>query len=207
MVRHASAEILRVRQLGSLLALVALAGAGCHGLRKHHDGYEPPLVVKKESPKPPPAGTPAEQIATQWQNRVQFGTNPVDQKPIAGLAGRVYFFEKNPSVPMTAEGTIKVALFDDTAGPGSSNKSLQEWVFPPDTLPKLLTKDAVGPVYALSLPWPTYSSNISQVHLIVTYEPKKGEPLTSASEVMTLDHSAATALGAKPPAKTSLAAK
>lgn len=207
MVCHASKQGLKVRALGLLLVAALLANVGCKGLLKKQADHEPPVVVKKEPPKPPPTGTPAAQVATQWQNRVQFGTNPTDNKPIAGLSGRVYFFDKSPSVPMTGDGTIKVALYDDTAGAGSSSKSLQEWIFPPETLPQLLTKDAVGQVYALNLPWPTYSPNISQVHMTVTYEPKKGTPLTSTSEVMTLDHSAAAALGPKTPAKTTVAAK
>ncbi len=206
MVRCSSWQGVSLRLLSLLFASALVSNSGCKLLSRQQNEYEPPVTVQKEPPKPPPAGTPAARLAMQWQKKVQFGTNPVDQKPMAGLAGRVYLFEKEPSVPLTGDGTIEVALYDDTAGVNAT-KQIETVRFPADVMPQLLTKDAVGPVYAVNLPWPDYKPVVSQVHFVVTYTPKEGAPISTTSEVITLEHSTATAAAVKPQTQSSVAAK
>lgn len=186
MVRQTRSQVMSLAGLAA--ALLLLPSLGCHALgKKKNPDDDLPVVAAKPAPPTPKPGTPAAKLVATWRKEVQAGTDPVTQKPIAGVMGRVYLMEKSGAFPVPGDGSISVALYDHT---GDEAKELEVWNFPAEVLPQVLQADAVGQGYTLALPWSSYKPEITQVRYRVTYTPKKGEPLSTSSEVITLEHGA-----------------
>ena len=104
-----------------------------------------------------------------------------------GLAGRIYLFGPEIGAPLLANGSLHVALFDDSrCGSGQNSPPLEEWHFDAQTFKRLKHHDPVGWGYTVFLPWGTYRPEIKRVHLKVCYEPPHGFPIYAASAPMTL---------------------
>ncbi|MBV9122849.1 MAG: hypothetical protein JO112_05800 [Planctomycetes bacterium] len=135
----------------------------------------------------PPAG-PACQVVATWTNQVAFVPDPVHNgEPAPGLAGRVYLFGQTIDFPVAGAGSMVFDLFDDAHPvPGKGPVLLEEWRFDPDTLKRLLCRDAIGWGYTVFLPWGTYRPDITRVHLKVCYTPVNGTPIYASCSPMTL---------------------
>jgi hypothetical protein len=157
---------------GGLLALAA----GCIGTR--------PFTVLEGSKENPPV----HQVAATWQPNVIYTPDPAHGgTPIPGLAGRLYLFGPEFGHPMISEGSVVVDLYDDTpVASGGKAKMLEKWHLDKDTLKRLVRKDMIGEGYTIFLPWGTYRPEITQVHLMVSYTPTKGNPLYAPSGPLNL---------------------
>ena len=174
------------------LVLAAAAGllllpAGCIGLSKHRRG---------EDGKPVPAGPPPAEMLVTWNKSVQFGTNPVNNSPMAAVTASVFLFpkiekdgernEKSGHAIEANDGKMIVELFDDSAT-GQPAKLLERWELTPDAIKKYLRHDAMlGAYYGVALPWPSYTPDISRIHMTLRYQPSAGQPLTDVSAPITL---------------------
>jgi hypothetical protein len=131
-----------------------------------------------------PSGDVAKVMAI-WKPAVVSTPDPVHGgEPLNGLAGRVYLFGPDMSVPLVGDGTIVVDLYSDM--PGAGKAPLEEWRFEKDSLKQLLKRDAAGWGYTLFLPWGTYRPDITRVHLRLRYERPKCLPIYANSEPMAL---------------------
>jgi len=165
-----------------LFAAVAVLSVGCMGLRRDKRAEGAPAKAAK-------AGPPAVQSLATWHKHVKLGTNPASNQPIAGLSGRFYLFDATGGHPIIGDGKISVELFDDTRRDATSgSKMIEKWNIDAETFKQLAQRDALGNGYTLTLPWSTYKPEVAQVHLVVTYEPTTGTPLTTASQTITLEH-------------------
>lgn len=137
----------------------------------------------------PPAGHVC-QIVTTWNREVVFPPDTTHNgAPTPTLTGRLYLFGPEIGVPLVGDGNVTVDLFDDRAkASGGDSVLLEEWRIDPGTLKQLLKKDIIGWGYTLILPWATYKPEITQVHLMVRYEPPNGVSLFAPSSPLTLEN-------------------
>jgi hypothetical protein len=105
-------------------------------------------------------------------------------EPLLGIAGRVYMFGPDISVPLVGDGPILAELYSDM--PGAKKEPLEGWHFDKDSLKLLLKKDAAGWGYTLFLPWGTYKPDITRVHIRLRYEKPGALPIYANSDSMTL---------------------
>ncbi|HTK74634.1 MAG TPA: hypothetical protein VL371_05200 [Gemmataceae bacterium] len=137
---------------------------------------------------PPPPSPPCQAVMT-WSHKVQMAPDPVHNGvPSPGLMGRLYLFDEQVKDPMLGDGGIFVELFDDS-GPQPGGLKIEEWTIDKDTLKRLARKDTFGMGYTLFLPWGSYRTNLSKVHLALRYDPENGSPLFAEPASFTIDHS------------------
>jgi hypothetical protein len=176
------------------LAVVALTlvHAGC--IHKGDTRPDPPAATPPAKPAvpPPKPGTPPTRVIACWNKNVEWGTDPVSQQTIAGIAGRIYLLDETATYAIPGDGTLSVELYDDSGrAEGKPSKKLEVWNIDPETLKKLVKKDMMGAGYTLSLPWSTYRKDISQIHMVVNFQPPTGAAITSTGAPLTVDHSQA----------------
>jgi hypothetical protein len=144
--------------------------------------------------------TPACQAVATWSNQVAFAADPTrGGVPAPGVAGRLYLFGPTIDFPQVGDGGALIDLYDESAvAQGGQAVHLERWNIDPDTLKRLLKRDAIGWGYTLFLPWGTYKPEITQVRLKVCYTPAKGTPLYAEGSTMTLTHDGTPVAGAAP---------
>jgi len=128
------------------------------------------------------------QVVATWNPGVVKTPDPThDGELTPGLVGRIYLFGSEIGAPLIGDGSLVVALYDDTAGPAAPGApALEQWQIDRDTLKRLQRRDAIGGGYTVFLPWGTYKPEINRVHLKVRYIPPKGVPLYAAGSPITL---------------------
>lgn len=131
---------------------------------------------------------PVSQVVATWNPAVVFTPDPANNGVrTPGLVGRVYLFGPDLGYPLVGDGSLTVALFDDSrTGPDGTPLQLEEWRIDKDTLHRLLKRDTIGMGYTLFLPWGTYKPEIVNVHFKVRYEPCKGAPIYLEDGPLTL---------------------
>jgi hypothetical protein len=106
-------------------------------------------------------------------------------------------FGPEVGAPLVGDGSLIVDLYDLTPrGPGSEPVMLQEQRYDPETLKRFVKEDLFGMGYTIYLPWLTYRTDITQVNLILRYDPAKGQSLLHQSGALTVDHAATKELEA-----------
>jgi hypothetical protein len=147
------------------------------------------------APLPPPLPITATQAANAslarrvevaWCNQVMTTSNTEnDNRPVQGLAGRLYVFSEEIGRPLEAPGAVTIVVYavdkDNKVGP-----PLATWNFDSATLRKLGRKDAIGFGYTLFLPWLEYKPEIRRVQLDVRYVPDGGQALFAPSTTLAL---------------------
>lgn len=131
---------------------------------------------------------PAVEIICMWQPHVSYLPDPSRNGAMTpGIAGQVFLFDRHHQLAK-ANGKLTVELHDETpVRSGGTARPLERWIFPKEILRQLVAFDETfGKNYTLFLPWPTYSSQIKQVRLMVKYEPEDGPPLYAPAESMSL---------------------
>jgi hypothetical protein len=123
------------------------------------------------STKPPPPSKVCQIVAT-WQNHVEFSPDPTkngQQGPV--LAGRLYLFGQEIGFPVMGDGTISVALYDES----TEKSEMQEvWTVDKVTLASLVRQDRIGWGYTLLLPMSKYRPDMSRVRMKVCYHGPNG---------------------------------
>lgn len=160
----------------SLLALAAALLPGCVAT-------DSVLVPGFADKAPAPC-----QVTVAWQNQVIFTPDPANGgRPIPGLAGRLYIFDKNVGTPLAADGALVidlVGLLPERAD--NQPVHLERWCIDKETLKRLEKRDILGIGYTLFLPWAGYRPTITQVQLKTQYTPVKGAPLYDLSTPLRL---------------------
>jgi hypothetical protein len=175
------------RIVSPLMILAALSGAGCIGADK----------IKNPFKSAPDSIRPAQAVAA-WNNKVVYAPDPLrGGAAVPYLMGRLYLFGPEVGAPLVGDGSLVVDLYDLTPrGPGSEPVMLQEQRYDPETLKRFVKEDLFGMGYTVYLPWLTYRPDITQVNLILRYDPAKGQSLLHQSGPLTVDHAATKELEA-----------
>jgi hypothetical protein len=135
---------------------------------------------------------PAAEIITMWRNRVDSLPDPSREGQMSpGLAGQLFLYDARMQ-PVVAEGSLTVALYDETPRPPGQPANLPEgWEFKKADLKKLVTMDErFGRSYTLFLPWPTYRPDVTRIRIAVRFDQENGHPLYAAETRITIDTSA-----------------
>jgi hypothetical protein len=176
-----------VRLASPLMAVTLLIGAGCVGADKIKNPFKSTSATVQ----------PAQAVAA-WSNKVVYAPDPLrGGAAVPYLMGRLYLFGPELGAPLVGDGSLIVDLYDQTPrGAGSEPVMLQEQRYDPETLKRLVKEDLFGMGYTVYLPWLTYRPDITQVNLILRYDPAKGPSLLHQSGAMTVDHAATKELQA-----------
>jgi hypothetical protein len=178
--RPAVAKVSRAAFRGAALPgllLLALA-SGCIGTD--------PFVVPGLTDKP--TAPSVTQVVAVWKNQAINGIDPAHNgAPMHGLAGRVFLFGSDWR-NATADGRLVIELYGIVPGQAQEPVRLETWEIKKDILNGVCRRtDGMGLGYSLSLPWPGYRPDITQVQLWVRYEPEKGGLPVSAINGVTLN--------------------
>ena len=134
----------------------------------------------------PPPGAQARQVMVAWNNQILTTSDTQNgNRPIPGLAGRLYVFGEEVGRPLEAPGTATIVVY----AVDKNNKispPLTNWILDSVALQKLGRKDAIGFGYTLFLPWPEFNPEIRRVKLDVQYVPDGGQPLFAPSSTLAL---------------------
>lgn len=172
------------------LAVVVLTSTGCLGTRRH---------TRNSDGTPKASESKAVELAVTCRKQVQYGVNPVNQEPVPAIACRLYLFDSTGGEPITADGKVEIELYDDTGrNLEKQSQLIERWLIDNNMLKQSMVRDAVGAGYSLTLPWSTYKPEITQIHLVVKYQPTSGTPLTKVSQVTSLEHAAPSAIPKAP---------
>jgi hypothetical protein len=133
----------------------------------------------------------AANITVMWRNRPDYLPDPSHNGEMcAGLVGQLFLYDANMQFA-PADGTLMITLFDESPRPpGQKPRDPEVWAFNKDTLRKLVTMDErFGKSYALFLPWPSYSADITKIRMAVRYDPEEGHSLYIPDTKITIDTS------------------
>jgi len=173
-----------LRMAGGLIGLAALFTTGCVSFDKAWLGMREGDV------------TPISQAHTRWENHIVVIEDAVNNgRPVAGMAGRLYFFGPEVLQPLKGKGAVTVDLFDATgAAPGPQSQPLVHVDFDAKSLDRLYHKDGFGWGYTLFIPWETYRPDVLRVLLRVRYAPDKGTPIYAPPSTITLRNEGTVAI-------------
>jgi hypothetical protein len=128
----------------------------------------------------------ARKAVVAWNNQIVITNDPVNNnRPLPGIAGRLYVFGDDEGHPLDVPGTVSVAVHAMDKD-GKTGPVLVAWNIDSASLQRLARRDAIGHGYTLFLPWPEYQPDIVRVRLDVRYVPDGGQPLFTPSETLSL---------------------
>lgn len=160
-----------------VLAAMAVANGGCSMLRREKAPAN--AVTMNDS-------TTGKKLIVRWNSQVQFGVDSMSNRPIAAVCGQLSLLDMASGSGIDCDGKLVVDLFDATPRGDGPPKQLERWEIDPESVKKFARSDRLlQKGYELNLPWASYTPDISQVHLLVRFEPTAGEPL-STRQLMTL---------------------
>jgi hypothetical protein len=157
----------------ALAGLVLALASGCANTGQ--------LMTALTGEKPAP---PVAQVGAMWGEHVITGVDPAHAgAPMYGLIGRVYLWPADMKQNLLADGKLVVELYaTPPEQPQAPPVRMELWEIKKDVLNSVnLRTDGGGPGYSLSLPWPSYRPDITQVYMRVRYEPERGMPVESRS--------------------------
>jgi hypothetical protein len=160
----------RARGLGLMLLSCTLGCLGPDGLRLTwvHDDQPPKGEIL--------------QVLALWGDGLAVHPDPKNGGvPTPGFAARVYLLGQNVGLPLAGDGTLSAFLYDGAEPLSDKAVPREIWNIDPVNLQRLLARDALGWGYNLWLPWRTYKPEVSQVRLVVKYQPAQGRPAWSSS--------------------------
>jgi len=171
------------------VACVALSGllTGCTttGLLSH---ASPAKKFVKATPQ-----NPAVKCLCVWQTAE--GYDP-QGKPCRGVAGQVFFFNRDSDLPVIVDGNVRVFVFDDQGADADQSKPLSQLDIDRQAWNGQLTTTQFGPAYRLFVPYVRPGRHHAQVGLRLRMTPDSGP--TVFSDMTTIDLS-----GSKPEKATS----
>ena len=150
------------------------------------------LTSQGLSGRPTKPNEPGRLVAA-WNNKVIHAPDPVHGgEPVPGFMVKLWLFGPEESVPITPEGEVLVAMWDNSPkSTGGQPVLLELWHIDRETAKKFRKRDFMGGEgYTLFLPTSKYHVDLKQVNVVVRYNGADGRCLASPPETMTIDHSA-----------------
>lgn len=122
------------------------------------------------------AKNPAVQILALWQASEGPGPNGV---PIRGIAGQVYFFTQSTVGPVVVDGKVRIYLFDDHGTVKDQARPIGEFDFDSVGWNQRAHASALGPGYAVFIPYPRKDFHQTTCSLRVRLTPAAGPAIYS----------------------------
>lgn len=158
-----------------LIVLAIMAQAGCVTMDQFH-------VTSK------PTGVPSKMVAF-WIHDVMKAIDPVNAgAQLPGLAGRVYFMDKNEGAhgSILVEGKIVVAVYDERPSlkgeDPTKHPALVTCTYEKAILKEFERHDPMGWGYTLFVPWPHYDPKITHFVVKTWFERPGALPLYANDE-------------------------
>jgi hypothetical protein len=128
----------------------------------------------------------ARRVEVAWSSDVMTTSDTENgNRPLTGLAGRLYVFSEEVGRPLEVPGAVTVVVYSIDKE-NKRSKPLVTWNIDSTTLRRLGRKDAIGFGYTLFLPWVEYTPDIRRVQLDVRYVPDGGQPLFAPASTLAL---------------------
>ncbi len=148
----------------SLLLLIAVALPGCASASSW-------LKIGKESFPKADSSNPVVRILAVWQ--VGEGQN-ADGMTTRGFVGQIFLLDAQKQVPVAAEGSVRIYLFDDQGTPEERDRPIHQHDFPVDSWRVRLTKTKMGPAYVLFTPYTRKGAHKAECSLRIKFTPADG---------------------------------
>ena len=134
----------------------------------------------------------AVRLTAAWDNKIVFAPDPTHGgEPVPGLVTRLWIFGPDQSVPLDPDGEILVAMWDNAPkNIGGTPALIEVWHIDRENAKKFIRPDIVGSGFSVFLPSQKYHIDLKQVNVQVRYNGADGRNLVSATQTLTLDHSA-----------------
>lgn len=150
--------------IGRALALcVLLTGCATSGL------VSEATPVKKFVKATP--NNPALKCLCVWQTADGFDS---EGKSCRGVAGQVFFFNRDRAIPVTVNGDVHVFVFDDQGSEADQSKPLSQFDIDRQTWNTQLTRTQFGPAYRLFVPYTRPGRNQAELALRLRMTPDSG---------------------------------
>lgn len=160
----------------SALALcVLLTGCATSGL------VSDATPVKKFAKATPQS--PAVKCLCVWQTADGFDSQG---KSCRGVAGQVFFFNRDSAIPVMVNGDVHVFVFDDQGSEAEQSKPLSQFDIDRQTWNTQLTRTQFGPAYRLFVPYTRSGRNQAELALRLRLTPDSGPVVFSDLSTITL---------------------
>lgn len=150
--------------IGRAMALcVLLTGCATSGLVSE---ATPHKKFVKATPQ-----NPAVKCLCVWQTADGFDS---EGKPCRGVAGQVFFFNRDNAVPVMVNGDVHVFVFDDQGTEADQSKPLSQFDIDRQTWNTQLTRTQFGPAYRLFVPYTRPGRNQAELAVRLRMTPDSG---------------------------------
>lgn len=126
-------------------------------------------------------------------------------KPCRGVAGQVFFFNRDSDLPVIVDGNVRVFVFDDQGADADQSKPLSQLDIDRQTWNAQLTTTQFGPAYRLFVPYVRPGRHHAQLGLRLRMTPDSGP--TVFSDLTTIELSGTKPEKAAPANESPTAAK
>ncbi|MDA7951710.1 MAG: hypothetical protein MPJ24_09510 [Pirellulaceae bacterium] len=114
-------------------------------------------------------------IVSTWVDRI---LQSAGNKPVRGLGGRIYFFNK-ANKPIAVDGTLTVYLFDDVENSGHSSVPKKKYVYTQENFASHKTKDKdLGISYNIWVPWGDIRGEEKELAVVPVFTTSSGQVIT-----------------------------
>jgi hypothetical protein len=149
--------------MGYRLALLALLLPGCASASW--------LKIGKEDFPKADSSNPVVRILAVWQ--VGEGQN-TEGMTTRGFVGQIFLLDAQKQVPVAAEGSVRIYLFDDQGTAEERDRPLHQHDFPVDSWRVRLQKTKMGPAYVLFTPYTRKGAHKAECSLRIKFTPADG---------------------------------
>ena len=147
----------------AMVLCVLLAGCATSGLVSN---ATPHKKFVKATPN-----NPALKCLCVWQTADGFDS---EGKSCRGVAGQVFFFNRDSAIPVTVNGDVHVFVFDDQGSEADQAKPLSQFDIDRQTWNMQLTRTQFGPAYRLFVPYTRSGRNQAELALRLRMTPDSG---------------------------------
>lgn len=147
----------------AMVLCVLLAGCATSGLVSN---ATPQKKFVKATPN-----NPALKCLCVWQTADGFDS---EGKSCRGVAGQVFFFNRDSAIPVTVNGDVHVFVFDDQGSEADQAKPLSQFDIDRQTWNMQLTRTQFGPAYRLFVPYARSGRNQAELALRLRMTPDSG---------------------------------
>lgn len=114
---------------------------------------------------------PAVKCLCVWQTAEGYDAQG---KPCRGVAGQVFFFNRDSDLPVVVDGNVRIFVFDDQGADADQSKPLSQVDIERQTWNTQLTSTQFGPAYRLFVPYVRPGRHQAQLGLRLRMTPDSG---------------------------------
>lgn len=129
------------------------------------------LKLGKESFPKADSSNPVVRILAVWQ--VGEGQN-AEGMTTRGFVGQIFLLDAQKQVPVAAEGSVRIYLFDDQGTSEERDRPIHQHDFPVDSWRVRLQKTKMGPAYVLFTPYVRKGAHKAECSIRIKFTPADG---------------------------------